>query len=329
MAVAQLVLSFVAMTSSDMPPTTMSGVGLRLIALFGVLGALLGLLLTVIRPWYKTWGSTAEESSAVLPVQYASASSPHETRAIDVAAPAAHVFAWVAQLGQDRAGFYSYELLEDLVGCSMPDLRYLDPELQRWSVGDRLWMYPPQKLDGLGYATLVHHEPGRALVFATHSPLDNPESAVESTWSFSVTPTGPESSRLITRASGEPPSLLGLAFNRTVFEPLHFAMERRMLIGIKALAEGRVIPAWSDNLQLLTWALSFLSLCAAAFLVVMGSAWQRHLAGVIASAGIFQVVTLLQPNPVLGIVLVLLLLPLLWPARRAPAPAAALMEQPS
>lgn len=303
--------------------------GLRLTAILCVLGALLGLLLTVVRPWYKTWGASPGEVDASMPVQYASASAPHETRAIEVSAPADHVFAWVAQLGQDRAGFYSYELLEDLVGCEMPDLRYLDPELQHWNVGDALWMYPRDKLDGLGHARLAHFEPGRALVFATHSPLDDPDSPIASTWSFLVEPTGPQTSRLITRASGEAPSLLGLAFNRAVFEPLHFAMERRMLIGIKALAEGNPIPSWWDNLQLLTWLLSFSSLCASVVLVAMGRDWLRRLVGLAASAVVFQIVTLLQPSPVLGLVLVSLLLPLLWPSRRPLPPAPSLVEQPS
>jgi len=305
------------------------GIGFRLTAVFGVLSLLVGLLLTIVRPWYKSWGASHDEISAVLPAQYAFASRPHETRAIDVNAPAAQVFAWVAQLGQNRAGFYSYELLEDLVGCNMPDLRYLDPALQEWKIGDRLWMYPPSKLDGLGYATLVHYEPGRALVFATHSPLDNPESPIASTWSFFVTPTGPATSRLVTRASGEPPGLLGLAFNRTVFEPLHFAMERRMLIGIKALAEGRPIPRWWDNLQLFSWLASFLALCASTVLVLMGSVWRRRLVGLAASAVVFQIVTLLQPSPVLSLGLVLLLIPLLWPTRRTASPAATLVEQSS
>lgn len=317
------------MASSDIPASAERGIGFRLTAVFAVLGLLVGILLTLVRPWYKAWGAHPAEIDAPPPIQYDSGSPPHETRAIDINASADQVFAWVAQLGQDRAGFYSYELLEDLVGCAMPDLRYLDPALQAWNVGDKLWMYPPSKLDGLGHATLVHYEPGRALVFATHSPLDDLESPVVSTWSFFVTSTGLERSRLITRASGEPPGLLGLAFNRTVFEPLHFAMERRMLSGIKALAEGHPVAKWWDNLQLLTWLLSFLSLCVSAVLIVLGRAWQRRLLALAASAVVFQIVTLVQPSPVLGLALVSLLLPLLWPSRQRVPPAAALVEQPS
>src|SRR5688572_4879380 len=153
--------------SPEARTTTLRGIGLRLTALCGVLAISFGLLLTIVRPWYKSWGAHPDEIGAALPLEHAGPNRPHETRAIDIDAPAERVFAWVAQLGQDRAGFYSYELLEDLVGCKMPDLRYLDAALQQWKVGDRLWMYPPSKIDGLGHATLVHYEPGHALVFAT------------------------------------------------------------------------------------------------------------------------------------------------------------------
>jgi hypothetical protein len=58
-----------------------------------------------------------------------------ETRAIMVQAPAEQVWPWVAQLGQDRGGFYSYRLLENLVGCDMPNLHHLDPALQQLRSG--------------------------------------------------------------------------------------------------------------------------------------------------------------------------------------------------
>lgn len=79
-----------------------------------------------------------------------SSGPPYETRAIDILAPAEQAFAWVAQLGQNRAGFYSYTALENLVGCEMPDVRQLDPALQEWTPDDKLWMYPPDELDAWG-----------------------------------------------------------------------------------------------------------------------------------------------------------------------------------
>lgn len=297
------------------PPASNPGWGLRAAALLGTLAVLLAVLLTLVRPWYTSWGASAGERNAPLPGNLHGA-IPSETRAIDVAASAEHVFAWVAQLGQDRAGFYSFELLEDLAGCEMPNLRHLDPSLQHWSEGDKLWMYPPGELGGVGHATLLYHEPGSALVFGTRAPGAAWDSRPTGTWSFIVKPTGASSSRLLVRAGGtSAPGLLGVAFNRTVFEPLHFAMERRMLEGIAGLAEGRPIAAWRDHVTVGCWAVSLFAFAASAALVLAGRQWPRRLLAFAAAGAVFQFLTLVQPAPFVSLGLALLLLALVWPPR--------------
>lgn len=275
---------------------------LRVGSLLVALASLLGVLLLAVRPWYMTWGATERELNSRLPGDELGFLDRNETRAIAIEAPAERVFSWVAQLGQDRAGFYSYELLEDLVGCEMPRLEQLDPELQRWSPGDKLWMYPPDKLGGMGHARLLTYEPGRALVFGTQGPSDATGAGPSGTWSFVVQATSDRSSRLIVRGTGGPtPSLLGTAFNRTVFEPLHFAMERRMMAGIRDLAEGRAPPTrWYDGAVLCSWAATFILFLASAAGVVLSVRWRRPLARLIAAGVVFQVLTLLQPPLALG-----------------------------
>jgi hypothetical protein len=305
----------------------------RLACLAAVFGVLLAILLALVRPWYLAWGATPEERAWLLPGSEHMPGSINDTRAIDIAAPAPQVFAWVAQLGQNRAGFYSYTALENLVGCRMPDVRRLDPALQRWNVGDKLWMYPPDALDGLGHASLSYYEPGRALVFGTHSPLDAAGATPTGGWAFVVEPTGASSARLLTRGSGGAiPSLLGAAYTRTVFEPLHFAMERRMLEGIKGLAEGRPISRASDALQLLSWFVSFTLFMTSAVLVLMGSRFRRRLLGFATAGIVFQIVTLLQPIPIVSILLVIGLCALIWPTSRGkayPTGQQSIMAQPS
>jgi hypothetical protein len=287
----------------------------RLGSLLAAMAVLLGFLLLAIRPWYTTWGATEQELRAPWPGDELGFSGPNETRAIAIAAPSDQVFAWVTQLGQDRAGFYSYELLEDLVGCEMPRVEQLDPRLQHWSPGDKLWMYPPDKLEGMGYARLLAYEPGRALVFGTHVPTDAPRAVPSGTWSFIVQATSERSSRLIVRGTGGPtPSLLGTAFNRTVFEPLHFAMERRMLEGIRDLAEGRTPPTrLYDGALLCLWLVTFVSFLAAAAAVLLSSRWPRQLLALLGAGVVFQVLTLVQPSLPIGVLCTLGLLLLARP----------------
>ncbi|MEY4543970.1 MAG: hypothetical protein RL685_165 [Pseudomonadota bacterium] len=291
----------------------------RLGSLLAALGLLLGVLLVAIRPWYMSWGASTSEVHARLPGDELGFSSRNETRAIAIAAPPAQVFSWLAQLGQDRAGFYSYELLEDLVGSKMPRLERLDPQLQGWSPGDKLWMYPPDQLDGMGYARLLSYEPGQALVFGTHVPTGAPQAGPSGTWSFVVHPTSERSSRLIVRGTGGPtPSLLGTAFNRTVFEPLHFAMERRMLVGIRDLAEGRSPPTrLYDGAQLALWASTFAIFIASLIAVLLGAHWHRHLRVLLGAGVVFQILTLLQPPLLIGGLCMLGLMVLARPPAKA------------
>src|SRR3954467_14058608 len=124
----------------------------RLAALSAVKGVLVLVLLAVFRPWFLTWGATPEEARSSLPGDevVGAARSDSTTRAITIHAPVSTVWPWVAQLGQDRGGFYSYEVLEDLAGCSMENADRIHPEFQAWKAGDKLWMYPPEKLHGMG-----------------------------------------------------------------------------------------------------------------------------------------------------------------------------------
>jgi len=90
----------------------------RAAALAGCLGLLLAVYFAIARPWFRRWGATDAEVSMALPGdEIVPAATSRETRAITIASPARYVWPWLAQIGQDRAGFYSYQVLENLVGC--------------------------------------------------------------------------------------------------------------------------------------------------------------------------------------------------------------------
>ncbi len=93
----------------------------RGLALLGSLSATLFVFFWFVRPWYLHWGATDEETRRALPGdEIIGHANRQETRAITIDAPVERVWPWLAQLGQDRGGFYSYDLLENLVGCAMP-----------------------------------------------------------------------------------------------------------------------------------------------------------------------------------------------------------------
>jgi hypothetical protein len=68
----------------------------------------------IIRPWHLRWGATTAEVVAAMPGDdIVPRAQFNATRAIDVAAPPAQVWPWIAQLGYRRGGFYTYDLLDN------------------------------------------------------------------------------------------------------------------------------------------------------------------------------------------------------------------------
>lgn len=197
----------------------------------------------VIRPWQFRWGATDDEVRRALPGDEL---SPHPasqaTRALTINAPATEVWPWLVQMGQDRGGMYSYTWLENLFRADMQNADRIMPEFQHRKVGDKVWLAPPERYGGQGYALVGAVDPNRELVLITHavSPTGgSADSAGQGTWSFVLDPTDQQSTRLIVRSRGvESPSLSMRLLDLLFWEPAHFIMERKMMLGIKQRAEA-------------------------------------------------------------------------------------------
>jgi hypothetical protein len=159
------------------------------------------------------------------------------THGIEIGASAQEVWPWVAQLGADRGGFYSYQALENAVGCRLRNAEALHPE---WTLaqGDSLRLHP--KMPPLVVAAL---ERGRFLV--AHGPADEGARAAGKPWAnvswlFFLEPLGEQRCRLVSRyrCSMSKDLASHLALGPTLLEPVGFAMDRRMLLGIKARTES-------------------------------------------------------------------------------------------
>ena len=100
------------------------------------------------------------------------------TRAITVRAAAAEVWPWIAQLGQGRGGFYSYDLLENLLGCDIHSADRIAPEWQHVAVGNEIRLAPKVPL------IVTTSEPGRALVLRGGVPMGETAPPYDFTWSF-------------------------------------------------------------------------------------------------------------------------------------------------
>lgn len=160
------------------------------------------------------------------------------THGVEILVPAAQVWPWVAQMGADRAGFYSYQWLENLVGCEVRNAETIHPEWQA-TVGDALVLHPDPRAPRLAITEVLpeHHLVAYGAPDEQARALGKPWSAAS--WLFLVEATGENRSRLISRyriACSEDWATR-LAFGPILLEPIGFAMDRRMLLGVKERAE--------------------------------------------------------------------------------------------
>jgi hypothetical protein len=190
------------------------------------------------RRWCLNWGATASEAEAVLPGDdLLAAPDIVTTRAIGIDAPVDLVWPWVVQMGPGRAGAYTYDWIENLLGLNMHSADAIIPALQRLSVGDA-WRLgsrgPVLRVEGV--------EPKRALVVRSDDG--------NWVWAFVLEP-GATMTRLISRnriaVPGAPWSQR--AFARYVMEPGSLIMERKMLLGIKARAERLAAASLTGSLS--------------------------------------------------------------------------------
>jgi uncharacterized protein len=117
-------------------PVRVRAMVLQPVGAVAVFAALCGLFVAVLHPWLMNWGSTPEEQAMVLPGDAADPSA-YLTRAITIDAPPVDVWPWLMQIGQDRAGFYSNDYLENLTGANIHNADVLRPEWQVRSVATR------------------------------------------------------------------------------------------------------------------------------------------------------------------------------------------------
>jgi hypothetical protein len=162
------------------------------------------------------------------------------THGVEIDAPAEQVWGWVAQIGADRGGFYSYQWLENVVGCEVRNAERVHPE---WELraGDPLRLHPQ-----MPPLTVVQAVPGHYLVaFAAPdeaSRAGKPWAAAS--WLFFLEDFAKGRCRLVSRFRSDYSTDLTtrLTSSATLVEPIGFAMDRRMLLGIKTRVEEAAAP---------------------------------------------------------------------------------------
>ena len=88
------------------------------------------------RPQMLRWGATDEEVAGPFPgAELVREGRRSSTMAVTIDVPPEQVWPWLVQMGWDRAGWYSWDLLDN---SGRPSARQVHPEWQDLAVGDRL-----------------------------------------------------------------------------------------------------------------------------------------------------------------------------------------------
>lgn len=185
---------------------------------FGLAAAGLVVYRLAIQPWQHRWGATHEEVARSMPGDGIVPGAASTTRAITIAARPERVWPWLVQIGFGRAGWYSYDWIDN---DGHPSAEVILPEHQHLEVGDQILMVP-----GMGPRVRAI-DPPRSLLSGD---------AEGGTWCLALYPEG-DGTRLVSRWRVDWPITPATIFWIAISDPGAFIMERRMLLGIRERAE--------------------------------------------------------------------------------------------
>jgi hypothetical protein len=183
-----------------------------------------------LRPWHMRWGASREEISRPMPGDDLVREPLYvSNRAITIHARPWEIWPWVVQIGMGRAGFYGYQWFERLAEVSISTVEHIIPEFQSLEAGD----FIPA---GRGIQLPVRSvELNGSLVIGSNPNAPPGEELVS--WSLGLYPQD-GATRLVSRVRStyrwKPGAPLATLFQG----PLHFILERKMLLGIKQRAEA-------------------------------------------------------------------------------------------
>ena len=184
----------------------------------------------LVRPKMLHWGATKEEINAPFPGRDLIADCKRTSiMAATLDAPPAKVFPWLLQMGYDKGGWYSWDLLDNL---GKPSTDHIHPEWQAVGVGDI--MYGPNELPAFEVVAL---ERDRFLALRTLlGRSDRRHDDGDGLWTFELQERPGGCTRLIVNVAG-PPRIHwpNTALDLVFWQPAHWIMQMRQFQNLKRL----------------------------------------------------------------------------------------------
>src|SRR4030095_5944449 len=201
----------------------------RLVALLALSAGVYGL---AVRPRMLRWGASDEEVRQPYPgANLIPGGRRGATMAVTIDAPPSCVWPWLVQMGCDRAGWYSWDWLDN---GGVPSGEQIRAEWQELLVGDRLASTPsggawfevaaldPERFFGL--RAPINLRGGRP--FDTAGP--RPRFYIDALWGFQLKELPEERTRLVVSGyASARPRLLQVIADLFFWEPAHWVMQTR------------------------------------------------------------------------------------------------------
>jgi hypothetical protein len=243
--------------------------GMRAVVFGTAIGVTAAVGVSQARRWWKTWGVAPDEASKPLPGDgIVPDPVAIETRGITIDAPPSAVWPWLVQMGYGRAGWYSYDQL-DQRGVSAQEVV---PAWQDLKVGDILPTHPgggfevaivesQQALVVRSDTALVKAQAEAAKaapigsldtttvgVQASGAILGSTPQDFSASWAFVLEPVGEDRTRLIERfriwyGEGSPAARFVMPFVGFGV----FVMLQRQMTGIRERAEHHLEAVVSNG----------------------------------------------------------------------------------
>jgi hypothetical protein len=212
----------------------------------GVLAALEGVALILwhllVTPFIGRrrlrWGTRGTEATDPLPGdELVPQPKWSNTLGVTIDTPPGNVWPWIAQIGQGRGGLYTYQTLENMVGCKITNTTEILPDHQHPTVGGGIHLAadaPPLRIE-------IVAPPHALALCGSPVHIGGEDGWGRSTWQFIIHPGPDGGSRLLVRGRYDfgPDWKSRLAFGRFPLEPITYVMTRKMMVEIKRLAEHR------------------------------------------------------------------------------------------
>lgn len=258
----------------------------RILAILSLIVLVMTVYFLWARPYQLNWGAAAQEVKQSMPGDQLDPDPEFfATRAITIASIPEEIWPWLLQMGYGRAGYYGYDILENL--GSPRGIRSADrilPEFQHFKAGDDV------PISSVAQMVFYAIEPNRYIIWTGTNH--------QGSFVWALYPVDESHTHLVSRICWSfhwiQPRLLALDLFTEFTD--HLAV-RKILQGVKGRVENQIEPMAKQNIEFVVYVMAALIFIVTLFLLLIRPfTWNKWLTGL--AGGVTWLVTWYAPVPI-------------------------------